>query len=213
MKFAILYIMSPKFIAIAGGTGSGKSTLAYALADKYPNKIGILHLDDYHWQGEDRKQTPRHEGMRNWDHPDAIDWKSLIADMQKLKRGETIQIMSKNERLIPREPKESNEMPTPRLQLTIGPKPVIILEGYLSLYNQDVRKFLDFSFFLDASHDTRIKRRTNFLNSEYEQNVLIPMHEEFVEPTKQFADEVIDVSNLTPEEVLRRVSLLLFDSG
>lgn len=188
--------MSSKLIAIAGGTGAGKSTVAFALHDKYPDKISIVHLDDYQWHGENRSKVPIHDGIRNWDHPDAVDWEALVSDLKKLKSGQSIHIQSKNERLVPRAKKTSDEKPTPRLPLTIEPKPIIILEGYLSLWHPEVRKLLDYSVFLDASHDTRIQRRTNFLNSEYEQKVLIPMHEQFIEPTKQFADKVIDVSQV-----------------
>lgn len=192
--------MPSKLIAIAGGTGAGKSTVAYALADKYPDKISIVHLDDYQWHGENRSKVPVHNGIRNWDHPDAIDWEALISDLKKLKAGESITIQSKSERLVPRKKKESDEVPTPRLPMTVKPKPIIILEGYLSLWHPAVRELVDYSFFLDASHDTRVKRRTNFLNPEYEQKILKPMHEQYVESTKQFADKIINVSQVDIRE-------------
>ena len=121
---------------------------------------------------------------------------------QKLKAGESISITSKNERLVPRKKKDNAETPTPRLPLTIDPNEVIILEGYLSLYNTEVRKLIDHSFYLEAVHDTRIKRRTNFLNPDYEQKVLKPMHEQYVEPTKKFADQIIDVSSVDINSVV-----------
>ena len=71
--------MIPKIIAIAGGSGSGKSTVAFALKDKYPDKISIVHLDDYQLHGENRSKVPFLDGIRNWD-PDVIDWWSLITD-------------------------------------------------------------------------------------------------------------------------------------
>ena len=192
--------MHPKIIAIAGGSGAGKSTVAFALADKYPNKVSILHLDDYHWHGENRVKTPFHEGIQNWDCPESIDWESLLRDLKKLKTGELIILMSKNERLFPRKPTIKNS-PSPRKEISIKPKEIIILEGYMSLWNPEVRKLIDYSFYLDAGHDTRVKRRVHFLNLEYEQKVLIPMHEQYVEPTKKFADQVIDVSKIDIDEV------------
>ena len=98
--------MTPKLIAIAGGTGAGKSSLAFALMDAYPDKISIVHLDDYQWHGVNRSNVPIYHGMRNWDHPDAIDWVSLIGDLEKLKAGKSITILSKNERLVPRTKKK-----------------------------------------------------------------------------------------------------------
>ena len=200
-KTAMLYIMKVKIIAIAGGTGAGKSTVAYALADKYPEKISILHLDDYQWHGENRVKVPLFNGIRNWDHPDVIDWNALIIDLKKLKAGQEITLMSKSERVVPRKIKDNDETPTPRLPLTIQPKEVILLEGYLALWNPQVRELLDYSFYLDAGHDVRMQRRTNFLNKEYEEKVLVPMQKEYVESTKKFANEVIDVSKFDIPQV------------
>ena len=106
---------------------------------------------------------------------------------------------------MPCEQEGNDETPTPRIPVVIEPKLIIILEGYLSLWNAEVRERMDDSLFLDAGHDLRMNRRVHFLNSEYEQKVLIPMHAQFIEPTKKFARHIIDVTDLTKEEVFEKV--------
>ena len=200
--------MTPKIIAIAGGTGAGKSTVAFALRDKYPDKISIVHLDDYHPVGARRAIVPMMAGMQNWDHPEALEWDALIVDLKKIKHGETLNIQSKNDNLVERSQDENiEEKETPRFPVTIEPRPIIILEGYLSLWHPELREMLDYSFFLDVPHDTRIKRRTKFLNPDYEQKILIPMHEQYVEPTKEFANNVINIESLSLEDVVKQIEI------
>jgi len=201
--------MISTFIAIAGGTGAGKSTVAFALQDKYPERIGIIHLDDWQKHGERRVAVPVLDGVQNWDHPNAIEWNELIGDLKKLQAGKTVSIQSKNERLVKETERQVQEQITPRLPLEIKPKTVMILEGYLSLWDSRVRAMLDDSIFLEAHHSIRLKRRTHFINSEYETKILVPMHAQYVEPTKKFAKHVIDVTNLIKEEVFKKVDTIV----
>ena len=187
--------MKPIFIAISGGSGAGKSTLSYKLQDMYPDKIGIIHFDDYMKKREER---PLFNGIINWDHPDSIDFDKLFIDLKSLSLGESICVNTKNERDNPdyRKTKE-------RKEIIINAKPIMILEGYLSLYDNNIRDMLDYSIYLDIHHDQRIKRRTKSNDTNYVNLVLMPMHQEFVEPTKAFASLVLDVADLSADEVFQ----------
>jgi uridine kinase len=85
------------------------------------------------------------------------------------------------------------------------PNPIILVEGYLILFNEHVRKLLTTSIWLDVDHETRWKRRAHFKYPEYEEKVLRPMYKKFAEPTKQYAAHIIDVANLSKEQVLEKV--------
>lgn len=188
---------SPILIGIAGGSGAGKSTLAFGLKDSLPDKVTIIHFDDYQ---KKRADAPVFDGMTNWDHPGAIDFEKLILDLKKILNGESVSIQTRNERDNPEFPKTRE-----RKEVVLQSLPIIILEGYLCLYDKRVRDLLDYSVYLDIPHETRIARRTKSVDENYVSSILIPMHQQFVEPTKNFADLVIDVSNLSAENVLRKV--------
>lgn len=172
-------------IAIAGGSGSGKSTLAYGLKDKYPDLIEVVHFDDYQKQ---RGEVPVHHDLDNWDHPEAIDFLKLLRDLKSLKEGKEVTIMTKSEKYNPKYREVG------RIPLLLKPREIIILEGYMSLVNEKIRAMLDYSIFLDLHDEERIKRRTKLNQQNYVEKVLLPMHKEHVEPTKKFADIVIDVT-------------------
>jgi len=179
-------------IGIAGGSGSGKSTLAYALQDMFPDLIEVVHFDDYH----SVEQVPIHHGMKNWDHPDAIDFVKLLQDLQSLKGGQSVEVMTKSEKYNPDYKKHG------RIPHTINAKEVIIVEGYMALTDERIRELYDYSIFLDLPADKRMERRTKFINQEYVEKILLPMHKQYVEPTKKFADMLIDISNKDAKEVL-----------
>jgi uridine kinase len=86
-------------------------------------------------------------------------------------------------------------------------KPIIILEGYLALYDINIRDLLDVKIYLDIPIEESVKRRSSnkfTLDQKYFENVLLPMHKQFVEPTKNYVD-IIDVSNLKKEEIIEQV--------
>ena len=78
---------NPFIIGIAGASGSGKSTLATHIKKKYSEKVEVIHFDDYQ---KEEKEVPLLENMRNWDHPDAIDFEKLLNDIKKLKNKEEV---------------------------------------------------------------------------------------------------------------------------
>jgi len=193
--------MKPIFIGIAGGTGAGKSTLCIALAEKYPERIGLIQLDDYF---KPSAEVPKLQGHDNWDHPDALYLNKLLKDLTELSEGKPVIINTKNEKLNPEYEKTDKRIP-----VEFKPKPIMLIEGYLVLYNKEIRKLLTTSVWLDVDHQTRWARRVHFKNSEYEEKVLLPMHKEFAEPTKQYAVHVIDVSGLSKEQVFNKVDSII----
>ncbi len=192
--------MDVSFIGIAGGSGSGKSTLCFGLWDKYPDKIAIVHLDDYFRK---REEFPLMGGMPNADHPNVIRFDDFLKDLETLRAGQAIKVKTKSERLNPRY-KEIG-----KIEVEIQPKPIILAEGYLALWDKRVRNLFATSLFLDMPHEARYARRAHFKDSEYEKKVLIPMHGEHVEPTKQYAKHIIDVATLSKAEVLTQAEKIL----
>lgn len=195
--------MKPMCIGIAGGSGAGKSTLCMALIDRYPDTIGCIQLDDYFKAPSD---VPRLNGHLNYDHPDALLFDKLVEDLTELTEGKPFVIQTKNARLNP-EFKHTRK----RIPVEFHPKPIILVEGYLVLFDERVRSFFSRSVWLEANHETRWERRVHFKNQSYEQQVQLPMHAQFAEPTKQYASLLIDVSSLSKEEVVKRVDGMIQD--
>lgn len=191
-----------KIVGIAGGSGSGKSTVSYALVDANPETYEILNLDDYQKRKED-PTAPKINGIINWDHPDIIRWEDLILDIQTLKNGLPVTIQSWAHRSNP-------DYATHRRMVarTVQPKTVLIVEGYLALYNPNLNQLFDKTFYFDIDEEIRNARRdkTDVIGEDdYETEVLVPMHKKYVEPTKLHADVVVDVSELGVDEVSQLV--------
>lgn len=197
--------MKPIFIGITGGSGAGKSTLSNALKNKYPDKIELIQLDDYFKPLIDK---PKVGDIINSDHPDALFLDKLADDLFKLSKGESVIINTKNEYLNP-EFKNTKE----KILVEFHSKSIILVEGFLLLHNEKIRELLDVSIFLDVEHKTRWDRRVHLANKnkEYEEKVIIPMHNQYIEPTKKHADHIIDISNLTKEQVLEEIEKIVFN--
>lgn len=194
-------IMKTIFIGIAGGTGAGKSTLSNSLKNKYSDKIELIQLDDYFKSSNDK---PKVGDIVNSDHPDSLYFDKLVNDLTELAQGRSVIINTKNEYLNP-EYKETKK----RIPVKFYSKRIILIEGFLVFHDERIRKLLSTSIWLDVDHDTRWARRVHFKNSEYEEKVLKPMHEQFAEPTKKFAEYIIDVSDLSSEQVLEKVEKII----
>lgn len=198
-------LMKPFMVGIAGGSGTGKSTLAYTLRDKYPEKIAILRFDDY--QMEDERSVPVFGGFRNWDHPDCIEFEKLLKDLQGLKNGSSIIVRTWGSRENP-----DYKITGVRLPITIEPKSVILVEGYLVLWHPSVREFLELKIYLEADESTRVKRRNKLQDERYkgyEERVLIPMHNRYLAPTKNYADYIFDTSEGGSKNLIPFVEQLL----
>ncbi|WP_411953513.1 uridine kinase [Alkalibacillus sp. S2W] len=180
----------PIIIGVAGGTGSGKTTVTRSICDQFENtSILMLEQDSYY---KDQSHIPFEERLNtNYDHPLAFDNDLLIDHLDRLSRRETVQKPVYNYELHTR----SDET------ITVEPQEVIILEGILILEDEQLRNMMDIKVFVDTDADIRIirrmmrdiKERGRTLESVMDQymNVVRPMHLQFVEPAKRYADIII----------------------
>lgn len=177
-------------IGIAGGTGSGKTTVVKKIVEALPPYyVSVVPLDSYYNDTSHMTEEERH--AINFDHPDAFDWKLLIKQVNQLRKGEAIE-----------QPTYSYILCN-RLSETVHvePKPVIIIEGIMTLLNKKLRDMMDLKIFVDADSDERLIRniqrdiveRGRDVKAVVDRylDVLKPMHEQFIEPTKRYADIII----------------------
>ncbi len=203
----------PTLIGIAGGSGTGKSTLVFTLLDRYPDKFAVVHLDDYF---QKRERIPVVDNMTNWDHPDAIRWDELVRDLTTLRSGRSTEVLTKSERLNPEYRDKGKKL------ITITPKPMILVEGFLTLWHPKVRALLTTSIYLETKDEQlrlgrrathrqqfRAKPKEGYDDDAYVKKILLPMHEQFLYPTKQCAGRILDVTGMTPDEVADRVEQFL----
>lgn len=180
--------MNTILIGIAGGTGSGKTTLTKHLKKRFGDDITVIGHDSYY----KRQDRPFEERCRqNYDHPDAFDTDLLVEHLKALKRGETIQCPVYSY-------VEHN-----RTDQTVEIKPtkVILVEGILIFASQELRDMLDIKIFVETDADVRILRRClrdveergRTLESVVTQylTTVKPMHEQYVEPSRKYADIVV----------------------
>jgi uridine kinase len=172
-------------IGIAGGTGSGKTTVVRKIAEALPpHHVVVVPLDSYYNDTSDMTEEERR--AINFDHPDAFDWKLLIRQVDDLRNGRAIEQPTYSYLLCNRL-KET---------LHIEPRPVIIIEGIMTLLNKKLRDMMDLKIFVDTDSDERLIRniqRDVLVEMVIERylRVLKPMHEQFIEPTKKYADLII----------------------
>ncbi len=177
-------------IGIAGGTGCGKTTVVEQIIGQLPsNEVGILSQDSYY---KDLSHLSYRERCRiNFDHPRAIDFELLEAHLKQLRAGQTIA-----------QPVYSFVDHNRTGQtLETHPRKVMIIEGILIMTRPEIRDLFDIKIFVHADSDERLIRRLKRDISERGrdlsevldryQNTLKPMHDQFIEPTKEFADIII----------------------
>jgi len=195
--------MKMTIIGIAGGTGSGKTTVVRKIAQALPpHYVAVVPLDSYY--NDTTGMTDEERRAINFDHPDAFDWKLLVKQINMLRRGEAIEQPTYSYIL-------SNRL---KETIHVEPKPVIIIEGIMTLINKKLRDMMDLKLFVDTDSDERLIRniqrdvvergRTVDMVLERYLNVLKPMHEQFIEPTKKYADLIIPQGG----ENLKGISIL-----
>lgn len=181
--------MHTYFIGIAGGTSSGKTTIVRMLRDVLADKGQVIYLDSYYHAFSEKTLTERK--MLNYDHPDSFDFDELVEDIRKLKAGRTIHMPVYDYVSFTRSGKFTD----------IDPCPIIIVEGMLVLWHPELRDLLDLKIYIDTPDDERLirrirrdtKERGRSLDSilEQYQATVRPMHEQFIGPSKKYADIII----------------------
>jgi len=177
-------------IGIAGGTGSGKTSIAKALMKELGrDEVVVLEQDSYY---HDLGHLPPEERMRvNFDHPDSVDFERMRQDMQTLLSGRSVDVPIYDYTTHTRKADTRQ----------ISGHRILILEGILVLADAAVRELMDIKIFVDTADDVRfirrmtrdIKTRGRSFESVVDQyyKTVRPMHTQFVEPTKRFADIII----------------------
>ncbi|HBM74483.1 MAG TPA: uridine kinase [Clostridiaceae bacterium] len=180
----------PLLIGISGGTGSGKSTVVHEILNSLPEKsITILEQDAYY---KEQSELSLEERLKiNYDHPDAFDTPLLVKHLKMLVNGQAIDKPVYDFSVYNRS----------KATVRVEPRDIIILEGILILQEPDIRSLLDIKIYVDTDPDVRIIRRITRDIKErgrtYESvvnqylNVVRPMHLQFVEPSKRYADIII----------------------
>jgi len=180
----------PLIIGIAGGTGSGKSTVAHRVAESLAGtQAAFIDMDAYY---RDHRHLSMEERRRvNWDHPDAFDTALLAEHLEALGRGEAIDKPVYDFTQHARAPQT----------VRIEPADVIVIDGILLLVDERVRRVCDIKVFVDTDADIRLVRRIRRdmavrgrpleeILDQY-QHTVQPMHLQFVEPSKRYADLII----------------------
>ena len=182
--------MDTTIIGVAGGTASGKSTLVRKLQDTFIGESMITICHDFYYKAHNELDYEERSKL-NYDHPEAFDTDMMIADIRQLKSGHSIH-----------HPVYSfvNHNRTDKT-VKVDPAQVIIIDGILILENKELRDLMDVKVFVDTDADVRLGRR--LLRDVQERGRSIesvltqyfctvkPMHEEFVEPSKRYADIII----------------------
>ena len=181
---------SPVIIGIAGGTGSGKTTVARAIYDRVGrDRIEWISHDSYYRDFEGLSPEERHH--INFDHPDSLETELLARHVDVLCKGSSVEVPIYDFTTHSRKPET----------VRVEPRRVIIVEGILVLAEPELRKRIHIKLFVDTPADIRfmrrlvrdIKSRGRTMESVIEQymTTVRPMHEEFVEPSKRYADLII----------------------
>ena len=177
-------------IGIAGGTGSGKTTVVKKLTESLPKgEVAIIPLDSYY---KDSSNVPVEERQNiNFDHPDAFDWPLLEKHVKALREGKAIEQPTYSYLTCTRLPET----------IHVEPREVVIIEGIMSLCEKMLLNQMDLKIFVDADADERLIRvmrrdvvergRTAEAVIERYTRTLKPMHMQFIEPCKRYADIIV----------------------
>jgi uridine kinase len=204
-------MMAPVVVGVAGGTGSGKTTVAHEILKRAgTGRISLIQHDAYY--KDLSNLLPAQRAMRNFDHPDALDNALLIAHLNGLKAGQAIEM-----------PIYDFTTHTRTGQVTsVEPNRVILVEGILLFADELLRRLMDVKIYVDTDADIRFIRRLQrdiaergrTMESVIHQYLATvrPMHEEFVEPSKRYADVIIPEgghNEVAMEMIAARIKTLL----
>ncbi len=200
-------------IGIAGGTGSGKTTLARHIEEAFGDRMTVIAHDSYYRAQNDKSYEER--CRQNYDHPDAFETELLCEHLEKLCRGQAVDIPVYDYTV-------HNRAAT---TVHVEPRRVIVLEGILLFSDETLRDMMDLKIFVDTDADERILRRIlrdteergRTLSSVIGQylDTVKPMHEAFVEPYKRYADIIVPGGGSNPaalDMIITRVHKQLGDA-
>ena len=176
-------------VGIAGGTASGKTTIVRMIKEKFGDDIVVINHDSYYKAHNDLSYEDR--SRLNYDHPESFDTDLMIEDVKKLKNNIAIDMPVYDYTVHNRSDSTVH----------VTPKKVIIVEGILILENKELRDLMDIKVFVETDADERLMRRIrrdmverarsiDSILQQYTETVK-PMHEQFVEPSKKYADIII----------------------
>jgi len=198
---------APVVIGVAGGSGSGKTTVVRRIVENLgPDQVTVLEHDRYYRDRNDLRLEER--AALNYDHPDALETDLLVRHIRDLKAGRSIEVPQYDLTLYAR--LEATE--------TMTSRKAIIVEGILIFTDASLRELMDVKVFVDADADTRFIRRLRrdvaergrTMDAVMEQylGTVKPMHFEFVEPAKRYADLIIPVGGHNTVAVDMMLSLV-----
>ena len=176
-------------VGIAGGTASGKTTIVRKIKENFGDDIVVINHDSYYKAHDDLSYEDR--SRLNYDHPGSFDTDLMIEDIKKLKNNQEIDMPVYDYTIHNRSD----------ATVHVVPKKVIIVEGILILENKELRDLMDIKVFVETDADERLMRRIrrdmverarsiDSILMQYRETVK-PMHEQFVEPSKKYADIII----------------------
>lgn len=207
--------MKPIIVGVAGGTGSGKTTVSQAILERVgPDRIAYIQHDSYY---RDLSHLPLEERARvNFDHPDALENELLVQHLRQLCAGQPAEVPIYDFTTHTRRPETR----------TVYPHRVILVEGILIFADKTLRDMMDVKIFVDTDADIRFIRRLQrdiaergrTMESVIRQylETVRPMHLEFVEPSKRYADVIIPeggFNTIAVEMVVARILAMLEESG
>lgn len=181
----------PVLLGVAGGTGSGKTTVARSILEAVgETRLALLEMDSYYWDVDWDHDGDLHH--HNFDHPSAIDNELFVRHLRELRAGRSVEVPVYD---------FVNHRRRTDLTRSVRPEPVVIVEGILIFVEPAIRDLLDFKIYVDTDADVRLIRRlrrdieergraVEDVLRQYEESVR-PMHLEFVEPSKRWADVII----------------------
>lgn len=177
-------------IGVAGGSGSGKSTFAERITALYPNDVAFIRCDDYYYPHSEMTLEMRKH--LNFDSPDSIEFSLMKEHLVALRRGESVDCPTY----------DFTEHTRKKETRRIDPKPLVVIDGILVLHDPEIRECLDLKIYVETDADERILRRARRDMKERGRKIddiieqylstVKPMHAKYVEPTKAYADIMLN---------------------